>query len=196
MRILQTPARYYPYTGGVENYCFSLSTELVRSGHDVTVLCANEPRLDGREKIRGVDVARLNYVGKIANTNITLTLSKELLKQDFDVLHTHLPTPWSADWSALVSLIKKKPLILTYHNDIIGEGFARYIAKVYNNTMLHFLMTKADSIIITQPKYLEFSPYLSRYREGYNLKHDLPRGLSLKSLMKKYFQRLQSFSQY
>ena len=41
MKILQTPVRFYPYIGGVENYVRSLSKYLVRFGHDVTVLCAD-----------------------------------------------------------------------------------------------------------------------------------------------------------
>ena len=48
MKILQTPVRFYPYIGGVENYVYSLSKHLVRFGHDVTVLCANEPK-NGRK---------------------------------------------------------------------------------------------------------------------------------------------------
>jgi len=44
MKILQIPVRFYPYIGGVENYVYSLSKHLVRFGHDVTVLCANEPK--------------------------------------------------------------------------------------------------------------------------------------------------------
>ncbi|GAH45981.1 unnamed protein product, partial [marine sediment metagenome] len=81
----------------------------------------------------------------------------------FDVVHTHLPTPWSADWSAIISKIKKKPLIVTYHNDITGSGIAKYIAKFYNSTSLKFLLNRADKIIITQPKYIDSSPYLKSY---------------------------------
>jgi hypothetical protein len=43
MKILQTPVRFYPFTGGVENYVYNLSRELVKLGHDVTIVCANEP---------------------------------------------------------------------------------------------------------------------------------------------------------
>ncbi len=95
MRILQTPARFYPYVGGVENYVYYLSKELVKRGHEVKVMCAREPKLESKE-IDGIEVERLDYIGKTANTNLTLSLPRRLLKEDFDVLHTHLPTPWSA----------------------------------------------------------------------------------------------------
>jgi glycosyltransferase involved in cell wall biosynthesis len=164
MKILQIPVRFYPFVGGVENYVYYLSKELVKKGHDVTVICANEPNTKKKETIDGIKVKRLSYVGKIANTNITPKLPLEILKEDFDILHTHLPTPWSADWSAIISKIKNSPLILTYHNDIVGDGFANYIAKFYNTTMIKLLLNKANKIIIYRPNYLEFSPYLKKYR--------------------------------
>jgi glycosyltransferase involved in cell wall biosynthesis len=163
MKILQTPVRFYPFVGGVENYVYNLSKELIEFGHEVTVVCANEPKVKSRETIEGIGVKRLNYIGKIANTNITLKLPLELLKEDFDIVHTHLPTPWSADWSTIISKIKNKPLILTYHNDIVGNGFAKGIANFYNLTSLKLVLKRANRIIITQHGYLESSSYLKKY---------------------------------
>ena len=164
MKILQTPPRYAPYIGGVENYCRSLSEELVSLGHEVSVLCANEPSTRN-ETINKVQVKRLGYVGKIANTNVTLSLPFKLMHEDFDVIHAHLPTPWSADWSGIVSRIKNKPLVVTYHNDITGKGINKYIAGIYNSTFLKFLLNRADKIIVTNKKYAGYSPYLKKYRE-------------------------------
>lgn len=165
MKIVQTPARFYPFVGGVENYVYNLSKELVKKGHEVTVICANEPNTKRKEIIDRIVVKRLPYIGKIANTNITPTLPLELLKEDFDIIHTHLPTPWSADWSVIFAKLKKKPVVITYHNDIVSKGFASYIAKFYNLTSLNLVLRIAKKIIITQPKYLEQSPYLKKYKD-------------------------------
>ena len=155
MRILQTPARIFA-TGGVESYVRDLSKELAGMGHEVRVVCADTPKdneVDGR-----IGVKVLRPIGKIANTNITPTLPLTLLKEDFDILHTHLPTPWSADWSALASRLKKRPLVLTYHNDIVGKGTANYVARLYNKTALKLLLGSADRIIVTRGSYM--SPLL------------------------------------
>lgn len=159
MKILQTPVRFYPYIGGVENYVYFLSKELMKLGHDVEVICANEPKLKVRDEIDGIKVRRLSYIGKIASTNITLKLPYELLKNDFDVIHTHIPTPWSADWSAIISKNKRKPLVLTYHNNLEGISITDYIAKMYNNTILKSTLRRSKIIIVTQTNYL-LSPYL------------------------------------
>lgn len=164
LKILQTPVRFYPFVGGVENYVYYLSKEMVKIGHQITVICANESNSREEEIINGIKVKRLPYIGKIANTNITLKLPFTMLNIEFDVVHTHLPTPWSADWSAFISRIKKKPLVVTYHNDITGSGIANYVAKFYNLTSLKFLLKQANRIIVTQSKYIDSSPYLNRYR--------------------------------
>jgi len=97
----------------------------------------------------------------MANTSITPYLPLALYREDFDILHTHLPTPWSADWSGLISLLKKRPLVLTYHNDIVDEGWAGQIAWIYNKTALKLLLKSAGGIIVTRNRYV--SPYLKEY---------------------------------
>jgi glycosyltransferase involved in cell wall biosynthesis len=158
MRILHTPVRLFS-TGGVENYVCNLSKELVRMGHEVKVICAGTP--EQREIDDRIDVHTLRSIWKIANTNITPYLPVALLKEDFDLIHTQLPTPWSADCSAMASIIKGKPLVLSYQNDIVGEGIANYLAKLYNRTALEFLLRAADRIIVARRDYL--SPHLRKY---------------------------------
>jgi glycosyltransferase involved in cell wall biosynthesis len=165
MKIVQTPVRFYPFIGGVENYVYYLSKELVKRGHQIEVICANEPQSINIDNIEGIKVKRLFYLGRIANTNITPQLPLILSQEDYDIIHTHIPTPWSADWSAVLSKIKNKPLVITYHNDIIGEGIVDYIARFYNSTFLKLLLKRADKIIITQPSYLKSSNYLRDYQD-------------------------------
>jgi glycosyltransferase involved in cell wall biosynthesis len=183
MKILHTPARFYPYTGGVENYVRSLGRELVGLGHQVTVLCANEPKSKEEEFIDGMRVRRLSYVGKIANTNITPRLPLEMMKEDFDLVHAHLPTPWSADWSGFVSALRGRPLVLTYYNDIVGEGVAGRLAALYNRTNLKLLLRRASRIIVIGPEYASFSCHLKGFAEkieaipvGVDLERFLPEG--------------------
>lgn len=176
MKILQSPVRFYPFIGGVEYYVYYMSQEIVQLGHEVKVLCANEPPSPVEEKIKGIDVKRLSYWGKVANTNITPGLPSAISHEDFDIIHTHIPTPWSADWSALFSSFKKKPLVVTYHNDITGSGMANTVAHLYNKTGLKFVLGKADKIIITQPSYLKSSSHLKSYQDKVEV---IPTGVNI-----------------
>lgn len=163
MKILQTPVRFYPFTGGVENYVYNLSRELVKLGHDVTVVCANEPAGKKYEVIDGIKIKRLSYIGKVANTNITPRLPFELLREEFDLIHTHLPTPWSADWSAIAAMTRRKPLVLTHHSDIVGDGPVSSVAQLYNRTNLQAILKKASKIIVAQPDVITSSLCLKKY---------------------------------
>ncbi|ELZ75342.1 glycosyltransferase [Haloferax volcanii DSM 14919] len=168
MKILQTPVRFPPYIGGVESYTHDMSKELVELGHDVTVLCAKAKEESAyREVIDGVEVERLDDIGKVAQTNIMPQFPISVLQhaREADIIHTHIPTPWTADFSALAAKLTGTPLVVTYHNDIVGNDLLDYVASVYNHTALRFTLATADKILITQPDYLESSDHLHRYAE-------------------------------
>jgi len=181
IRILQTPVRFYPYTGGVEIYVLNLSQELIKRGHSVKVVCANEPKSDLTE-IDGINVQRLNYIGKISNTNITLGLFFALLKENFDIIHTHFPSPWVADISMIISFLKRKPLILTYHNDAVTAGKMGVLTEVYNRVFLKLLLKGSAKILVTQPEYINRSKYLYKYKNKIEI---IPNGIDTKI----YFQK-------
>lgn len=175
MHILQTPVRFHPHIGGVETYVHDLSKKLIELGHDVSVVCAKvNPETDSHEQIDGIDVHRLSSIGSIANTNLTPSLPKLLYQkaQAADIIHTHLPTPWSADLSTLVGAITGTPVVLTYHNDIIGEGFADYVAKLYNQTMLKVTLQLVDTVVVTQPAYCDNSLHLGPYQDKIEVVHN------------------------
>lgn len=182
MKILQTPVRFYPFTGGVENYVYYLSRELVKSGNQVKVVCAKEPDIESKQRVEGIEVERLPYMGKIANTNITTGLPGALSDGDYDIIHTHIPTPWSADWSAFYSNSKKKPLVVTYHNDIIGQGLASLVARIYNSVGLNYVLKTAAKIIITQPGYLQSSSHLAKYQDKIEV---IPNGVDVEKFQPK-----------
>ncbi|WP_324759601.1 glycosyltransferase family 4 protein [Haloarcula sp. GH36] len=166
MKILQTPVQFYPHIGGVETYVYNYGRELVAKGHDVTVLCAKVDRdQPDEEYINGIRVKRLRPIGKIAGTKITPGLIPALQREltETDVLHTHLPTPWSADLSAVAGRLADVPTILTYHNDITSTGHLSYVADAYNATALRATLHMADRIVVTRNSYVKHSNYLDTY---------------------------------
>jgi len=163
LKIIQTPVRFFPAYGGVEKYVLELSRQLVALGNDVTVVCADEPHTESCA-VQGVKAIRLPYIAKVANTNITPRLFSTLMSESFDVIHTHIPTPWSAYVSALVSLLRQKRLFVTYHNDLTGQGVNGLIAYLYNLTFLHLILWRANKIVVTQPRYIEHSRHLKLHK--------------------------------
>ncbi|MBN1603761.1 MAG: glycosyltransferase [Chitinispirillaceae bacterium] len=165
LKILQTPARFYPHIGGTELFAYQTCLALSRKGHQVRVICADERPPLGNSEYDSLKVERLSYTGKVANSEITPSLPLHLLKESYDILHAHLPHPWSADISALCSIIRQKPLFLTYYNDITGTGINKIIARIYNLIFLNILLKKAIKIFIINPSYLQSSRFLVPWTE-------------------------------
>lgn len=154
MRVLQAPPRLYPAIGGVETVVLSLSRALVDLGHHVEVLCADEPS-GSPSRVGGIRTRRLWYPVKVANTNITPALPMHLALQRFDVVHAHLPTPWSADWPAIIGRIRRKGVVLSYYNDIVGSGLARAVALLYNLLPLRLTLSLAHRVVINSTHLLD-----------------------------------------
>jgi len=168
MHVVQTHTRYFPHVDGVGSTVRGLSRELVARGHRVTVLCSKvDPERPAIEEIEGVRVRRIPTAGEISDTQLPLYLPVELARivPDADVLHAHLPTPWTADLTALGGCLSRTPTALTYHNDIVGTGLASHLAGLYNRTGLELTLRLADRITITQPNYLTDSAHLGRFVE-------------------------------
>jgi glycosyltransferase involved in cell wall biosynthesis len=162
MKILQVTNHFFPHKGGIEEAVFCLSRELVRKGHEVTVVCSDDPAV-GDLTVENIRIRRLPVSGKISNTNITGKLFSELLRAEYDIIHTHLPYPWNASISSFVSSFRRKPLFLTYNNDIGGSGLNGCIAEAYNYFLLPFLLHRAERIFIWHADYLKESRFLKKH---------------------------------
>jgi glycosyltransferase involved in cell wall biosynthesis len=161
MNILQTPVRFAS-TGGVETYVRELSTALSERGHTVSVLCAGVqgPPVPCDPRIRMIT---LPSRFRLANTDIPLSFPGRVLGEDPDVIHAHLPTPWSADWSGFAARRKNIPLVLGYYNDITGPGMYRHVARTYNRLLLPRLLGTARRVVILRAEPLP--PALRPFRE-------------------------------
>ncbi len=147
IRLLETPPRYPPFTGGVENVSQATCSRLVARGDEVLVICADDPP-HSPPLGDGVPIRRLRSQFKIANTNITLGLPAAIAHENWEVIHTYLPTPWAADWSAVMARVLGRACVLSFYNDTVGEGFARCIAGVYRATAFRLLLHLVDRVIV------------------------------------------------
>lgn len=161
MRVLQVVVRFHPYVGGVENTVYHLGRRLAARGHEVRVVCADEPA-GSPSRVEDIDVVRLPWRRKIGNTNLCLGLRSALLREPRpDVIHTHMPTAWFTDYAAVAARELKVPLVLSYNNDLIGNGVKGMLAHVYNRFFLPRLFATADRIVVSNPLYPRHSPYLT-----------------------------------
>lgn len=163
MIVAQTPPRFHPYVGGVENYALNLCKELSKK-HDVKVFCADEGG-KGVKKVGNIKVFRHRTLFKIANTNVTQGFAKTLREQDFDLMHTYLPTPYSCDLSVKIAEEKGVPSIVSYCNDVVGSNpLTSVAASAYNKFVLRRTLRDCDKIVVINPDYARMSPHLKSFR--------------------------------
>ena len=159
MRILEVVVRYPPYVGGVESTVCHVARRLAGRGHEVRVVCADEPA-GSPGRMDGVEVVRLPWRGRIGNTPLCPGLGAALRRERPDVIHTHLPAALFAAAAAAASRRLGVPLVLTYHNDVAGEGLKGALAGAYNRLALPRLLARCDRIVVTSPEFPARSPWL------------------------------------
>jgi glycosyltransferase involved in cell wall biosynthesis len=136
----------------VEASVHEVARRLAARGHEVRVICADEPR-GAPAEVDGVEVVRLPWRFKAANTNLCFGLGQALRRERPDVIHTHLPTAFFAGRAASAAREMGVPLVLTYHNDVVGEGIKRVVAAVYNGVFLPRLLKSSTRIVATNPRH-------------------------------------------
>lgn len=132
MRIAHVTATFPPYRAGTGNVCLAHARELARRGHTVHVLTAlpqSGPELPRCEVIDGVYVRRLRTLLRIGNAPVMPALASAL--RGFDLIHLHYPFIFGAEMARVSAALTRTPLVLSFHNDLIGRGVRSAIFSLY-----------------------------------------------------------------
>jgi glycosyltransferase involved in cell wall biosynthesis len=168
MKILMLTPYFYPHTGGTEKYVKDLAIQLVKNGHDVTVVSANVPRSKKAKKeevIEGVKIKRLPAFDFLYYLPVTWAFNRKML-DGFDVVHIHCP-PHSFVRS--VAGKTKTPVVATFHCDvtITGQFFGIPIPKLITHgfesimdAYARLFLPKVEEIISTSVSYGSTSPVI------------------------------------
>ncbi|MCK5218613.1 glycosyltransferase family 4 protein [bacterium] len=154
LRIAQMHWAFPPTIGGVETHLTILMPELVRNGHQVSLLTGMEKEAPKREEYCGATIHRTPYM----NLNYLLQHDPELLEEEIhetlkgfieefkpDLIHTHNMhyfTPVHAQVLSRLSREKGIPLLLTSHNawdDILFLELSRDIPWDHIIAVSHFI---------------------------------------------------------
>ncbi|MEM4347012.1 MAG: glycosyltransferase [Candidatus Altiarchaeota archaeon] len=163
MKILQITKYFYPHSGGIENNVLGISEGLVERKHKVIVLSSNFPKSAKYEIYHGVEIHRSRILFTVFRDPFALGMLINLLKKDYDLIHLHLPDPFSSFFAFFASIIRKKPLIVTYHADIIKEGLHYKILKFFYGFFQEVLLKHSKVIIATSPNYVNESEILRKF---------------------------------
>lgn len=183
MHIVECHSYYPPYMGGVERVIFNLSENFIKFEHECSIICFNHENKNKfkEEIINGVKIYRLPYAFKIGNTPVSpkyFSFLKKFLKEhDVDVIHTHMPTPFTSDISIYLAKRYNISSCLTYHCDVdIGSLMHNIIGRTYELSLLRRTLNSVDIIVALTRKYVNKISYvLPNYKNKVKI---IPNGIA------------------
>jgi glycosyltransferase involved in cell wall biosynthesis len=163
MRVLQVVNDFFPDPGGVQRVVLELSKALIQRGVKVKVVSTTQPPNGEHGMVDGLPVTYTGHLFRVSQAQISLSLLRRLMVEEADVVHTHLPYPWSADWAALIGKLRGCPVVLTYHSDIVGAGLKGLVTGAYRHALLQMTLSLTDRIVVTTSNRLTVVPLLRRF---------------------------------
>ncbi len=183
MNILQVIPYFPPFSGGVEYNAYYICKELVKRGHHITIICHNHEQGYKEEKMDGMIVKRVplenQFLSSPFSSNLKKKVYEELKSKKYDIIHTHIPSPFPAFCAARASRKFRIPLVLTYHNDIGGLNFiSSVLAFDWNLTFGNYILASCSRIFATTPIYPQISPWLKMHKSKIVI---VPNGVNLET---------------
>jgi len=165
MRIVQVCPWFHPHVGGVESHVASLSRELVRRGHDVTVVTSRYDRsLPEREEWDGIHVLRARTFAIWLRTPVAPATKAVLAGLEADVAHAHSPPPLTAYYAARACERRRLPLVITAHCDLeVPSVFGPLAESAYRRTLEPATLRRATKLVVTTSTYAATSRAVWRY---------------------------------
>jgi glycosyltransferase involved in cell wall biosynthesis len=152
-------------------YAERLARALVVRGHQVTVLTSRyAPHLPAHESRDGVEVIRPHVLMHVSKGVLMPTMFywAWVNIRRADIVHLHLPQ-LDAAYIALICQLMNKPILLTYHCDLLlPRGFIHSVANQVSHLANKLSFGLADQIVVNTMDYAEEStilhPYLTKIR--------------------------------
>jgi glycosyltransferase involved in cell wall biosynthesis len=143
-----------PFREGTGTACYYNARALHDLGCGVTVYA---PRYKLRDGDRQLDFYRFMPCWLTVENAF---LTPELLSiEKTDILHLHYPFIFGAELLMAKAVAAKLPMVVTYHNDLIGGGIRRPAFFIYNRLNAPLILARARKIAVVSLDHADSSLY-------------------------------------
>lgn len=156
-RLLQIGKFYPPHLGGMETHLETLCAQL-RHRYEISVVVAGDGPTT-QEVRDGISVTRLATPFSITTAPVNPGLPAAIRAARPDLIHLHLPHPGAV--LGLLASGYSGRLVVTYHSDVVRQ---RLMSAVFM-PLLHRVLGRASTIIVSSQRYGDTSPVLARHRD-------------------------------
>lgn len=170
LKILICLLYYFPHRTGLTIHVQRVAEELVRRGHEVTVLTArysNDLPRDDTTMHEGVRIVRLWAPLRLSRGMIMPAYPWALYKlmREHDVVSVHTPAPETAIIAG-VSMLTGKNIVVTHHGDLIlPGGLTNRVIQGGMFAMYSLLARRASHILAYSRDYADHSYYLQPFMD-------------------------------
>jgi rhamnosyl/mannosyltransferase len=167
LRVLYLYKDYFPVLGGIENHIRVLAEGLRARGVDTRVLVTNTAGSTVEETIGSVPVLKTARQVNVSSAPVSLPFFGALrrLEAEADIAHAHMPYPPGEVAHLLMGQARR--FVVTYHSDIVRQ---RVLGALYRPFLLQVLR-EARLIAVSNPVYIQDSPFLRRHAEKCRVIH-------------------------
>jgi len=151
LKICHICTKFPPAVSGIAKHVYELSVLQAREGHSITILCPDDVGdVSSIPLPANICVVKLKTFGRPLNNPITPSLLYTLWKNDFDLVHAHDIFLFGTLISALLKPIRKYPLIVTQHTNMIEYNsiFKSAFQNLYLRIIGGYIFKTADKIIV------------------------------------------------
>ena len=182
MKVLILTHWFQPHIGGIEIVAYNHAKEIVKRGHQVTIISSKIGEEVEEEIIDGIKVIRVKALNFFENhfgvpypifyPKLLLRLKEEI--KESDVINTHGIVWMHSFLGAIISRIYRKPIVLHQHNTYINykNPILRLIEKIADKTIGRYTLNSADHIIAvsgeTKKYVLSIAKKLNNISISYN----------------------------
>jgi glycosyltransferase involved in cell wall biosynthesis len=167
MRVLYLYKDYYPILGGIENHIKMLAEGLRARGVDAQVLVTNTANRTAQEIIEGVPVFKTARQINVSSAPVSLPFFPAVHRREAGVDIAHLHMPYPPGELAQLLMGRSRRVVATYHSDIVRQ---RVLGALYR-PFLWQVLRRAHLIAVSNPVYIQDSPFLRRYAEKCRVIH-------------------------
>ncbi len=191
MRVLHFFKTYWPETfGSVERVIDAVARSTRKLGVEHHVLSINDTGDNTRPDFHGQTLHKARRSFEILSTDVSLDAYRQYkrLAAEADVVHLHFPWPF-ADLAYLASR-PRRPTIVTYHRDAMGDGACNAVIDTLYGPLRHRFLSGVDRIVATSRNHADTSPVLKRHADKTEI---IPPGLNPASYPDPSFETLEKW---
>ncbi len=174
MRVAHLTATFFPYPSGAGRVCLQNALGAAKLGCDVTVITSAVKDESVIDDPPGLTVHRLPAAFKVGNAPLLPGLFR---MAKYDIVHLHYPFVFGQEILHAVAGLRRIPVVITYHQDLILSGMMGRMVALHEKTVGRLILTRANRLLVTSRDYFNASRIARFFKPNDPRVTEMPNGV-------------------